>query len=82
MTQRYLPLKSRRGDDLSQYSGLSAGYLRELIQLGKLRHFRAKARGKILVHTSWFDEYAEARERQNRLIPDEVVAFGKEILEG
>ena len=82
MTHRYLPLKSRRGPDLSEYSGLSKGYLRELIQRGKLRHFRAKARGKILVHTSWFDEFAEARERQNRLIPDEVRAFGKEILEG
>lgn len=82
MTHRYLPLKSRRGDDLSQYSGLSEGYLRKLIRRGELRHFRAKTRGKILVHTSWFDEFAEARERQNRLIPDEVRAFGKEILEG
>ena len=82
MTHRYLPLKSRRGDDLSQYSGLSKSTLRKLIKRGELRHFRATARGKILVHTTWFDELAEARERQNRLIPDEVRAFGKEILEG
>ena len=82
MMHRYLPLKSRRGDDLSEYSGLSEGYLRTLIRRGELRHFRAKARGKILVHTTWFDEWAEARERQNRLIPDKVRAFGKEILEG
>ena len=82
MTQRYLPLKSPRGPDLSEYSGLSEGYLRKLIRTGELRHFRAKARGKILVHTTWFDEWAEARERQNRLTPDEVRAFGEEILSG
>ena len=52
MMHRYLPLKSRRGDDLSEYSGLSEGYLRTLIRRGALRHFRAKARGKILVHTT------------------------------
>ena len=80
MTHRYLPLKSRRGPDLSEYSGLSKGYLRELIRRGELRHFRAKARGKILVHTTWFDEWAEAREKQDRLIPNEVRAFGEEIL--
>ena len=79
---RYLPLKNRSGPDLSEYSGLSESYLRSLIRRGELRHFRAKARGKILVHTTWFDEWAEAREKQNRLIPDDVRAFGKEILTG
>ncbi len=49
MTHRYLPLKSRDGEDLSEYSGLSEGYLRKLIRRGELRHFRAKAKGKILV---------------------------------
>ncbi len=81
---RYLPLKSRRKEDpdLSKYSGLSESTLRKLIKRGELRHFRATARGKILVHTTWFDELAEARERQNRLIPDQVRAFGEEVLAG
>ena len=80
MNRRYLPIKSSRGPDLSEYSGLSEGYLRRLVRSGELRHFRSSPRGKILVHTSWFDEWAEGRERRDRLIPEEVRAFGKELL--
>ncbi len=75
----YLPIRSKRGKpDLVTYSGCSEGFLRMLIRTGQLRYFQSPKR--ILVRTSWFDEYVDRIQKREIQTPGEIVEFARDLL--
>ncbi|MDA2934958.1 hypothetical protein MYX82_11545 [Acidobacteria bacterium AH-259-D05] len=70
------------------YSGCPEFFLRNLIQAGKLRHFRISPKSQILVRPSWFDEYVDretqkvpkASTRKKRILKERARRIVEELL--
>jgi hypothetical protein len=78
----YLPLNGRKGEiGLVSFSGCTEGLLRKAIKAGELKHYRNSPRGKILVRTSWFDEWVDRQPGERFRVYKQARQFVQELLE-
>ena len=77
----YLPIKSSKGEpDLVSYSGCSERYLRKKIQSKEIRSWRARPGNRILVRTSWFDEFVGRKMEAANAISEKAKRFVDKLL--